>query len=378
MLKKIRIELMGMALMVIFLVTVATLNVGTVNANTTDKKTSDLKWVTKNVKGIGNVTAREDMFVGEGDNITLTVNKDYQENGLITPVFEKAPKMDTITVETPYGNVTVSRDEYNRSGKDKIMADQKAFIEKRNELIKMGKINITINKQDTTQMVPQVLASSLSVAATGEYWSREDQHFARKNGLQPHFIYGRIIPHPERRESGAKTYSSYHELELHLNANGDVIEFISDEGNSLQSSVWVYLTHNGYPYWYVVSLDNVAYYNSVEYYFNYDTEYNNWKLYLYEPATGRTSECTFASTIQLSTYIDWMSASTEFLHSDPCPDVLLESDIDQWVMQVGSTYYNPTDVFNADYKTTDIFVDVTKWSGNGQYTTFHASGNTVP
>lgn len=92
MLRKFGLGLTGVVLLVILMIAIATFNVGSVNASpAATKDYSKLKFITKYVPGYGNVTAREDMFVGSGDNITIVANKDYAEHGLITPHCEKYP-----------------------------------------------------------------------------------------------------------------------------------------------------------------------------------------------------------------------------------------------------------------------------------------------
>jgi hypothetical protein len=75
--KKINLGIMGVALIVILMITMAAFNVGSVNASPAEKKNpSDLKWVTKYDPNYGNITVREDMVVGNGDDYTIVANYD--------------------------------------------------------------------------------------------------------------------------------------------------------------------------------------------------------------------------------------------------------------------------------------------------------------
>jgi len=279
MLKSTKIGYMGVALLVILLITVATLNVGIVYASTTDKNnSSNLKFITKYVPGYGNVTAREDMFVGEGDNISIVLNKDYKEIGAITPIYEKLPDVDAVTVDTPYGKVVTPRDNYNRLGKDRIIADQKAFIEERNRLIKEGIINTSDESSDIIQVIPQTQTSSLlmpqamgTATVTSDSLSREDYRFGVTPGFYPEGIYGQAVP--ASTSPPPSTVTMYDELELHLERSGDVCEIISQ--HSWQGrSVWVRLYIGGVPvggmpaFWNTVN-------GAIEYYFRYHPEYNS-------------------------------------------------------------------------------------------------------
>jgi hypothetical protein len=385
MLKKAKLGTIAMVLLVILFFTVATFNAGAVNADKSDKisdkKTSDLKWVTKHVKGVGNVTAREDMFVGKGDNTSIVLNKDYEEIGAITPRFEKVPKLDTVTIDTPYGNVTVSADDYKKLGKDEIIARQKAFIEERNRLIKMGMINTTADSSDLIQVTPQTQTSSLLVpqvmstaATTSNVDSREDWRFGiYPLAGYPHYLYGRIDPEASSPRPAPGGYD-YHELELHLNNPGDVVEFISDH-TPTQNNIWVGLYEDNILYWFVTKFDNVN--GPIEFYFNYNQGGNRYDIVLYNPATGETRPYYFGSST-ISTFIEHMSASVEFGHADPCPPCYTKDEIEQWVVQCGSTYYNPTSIFYPQYGTRDTYVQCSQRSEYGHYITTHEAGNNVP
>lgn len=411
MLKKISIGLMGMALMVIFLVIVATLNFGVVNASATDKKTSDLKWVTKNVPGFGNVTAREDMFVGEGNNTCLVLNKDYQEIGVITPIYEKLPVVDTVTVNTPYGNITVTKDEYNKLGKDKIIAEQKAFIEQRNELIKTGKLDTSLENLNDSQFVAKTQAIKLGVVrdqisslsksrntmqttvvqtASGTfYWSREDYRVQRYPWCYPSCIYGIAYPFASTPLPPSDGTTVYHEVEIHLNnagSNGETCEIIAQhswDGRSVWPSMFIDGKDQSMP---EMQIKNVN--GPIEYRFEYipsNPDYSGhptYKITLYNPANGDTRRKTFDVNYLSTrgTYIDFLDPDVEFLHSDPCPVCYSNSNFVQEGAYQGSTYCNPADVFIPLYKTSSQYAQVglsMNYPSSGQILSTHESGNNV-
>lgn len=98
MLKKVKVGLVGVALIVILMFVVATFNVGSVSASPTDNKNiSDVKWVTKYSHGYGNITFAENPFTG---------------NGFITPIVEKLPEPKYVEVDTPYGKVKATKETY--------------------------------------------------------------------------------------------------------------------------------------------------------------------------------------------------------------------------------------------------------------------------
>lgn len=382
MLKKIKVGFVGVALIVVLLIAAATLNVGSVNASPTDKNDpSNLKWVTKYVPGYGNVTAREDMFVGDGDDIYLVANKDYKEKGIITPIFEKIPEINYVVVDTPYGKVEVTPETYKKLGEEKIIANQKAFIEQRNELIKMGMIHPSLesfnsaDNQTTIQTIPQAQTDSsntLQAMQTPSYSNspREDAPFSPKNGYQPRYIYGQIYP-----LSGSWVPSgivSYHELEVTIN-NGDICEFISQHVGT-QRNVWVCLygneKHDPMPEFLNVN-------GPIEYYFNYNPQTHDYAIVLYNPATGETRPEYYNDGTQ-GTYISAMDASTE-LYYDTMQTFNAASTIEQWVTQVGYMYYNPTDVFNSlPVRNPHQYVNVSVSPNNGHYIASHLAGSQVP
>lgn len=389
MLKKVKVGLVGVALIMILMFVVATFNVGSVNASPTDKiSSSDLKFVTKYVPEYGNVTAREDMFVGDGDNIKVVLNKDYKEIGAITPIFEKLPVVDFITVDTPYGKVNVTQDTYNTLGKDKIIANQKEFIEQRNELIKMGLINTTSNNYDITNeqltdlAISQVQADVTnilqSVQTTG--FKREDWMFSVKPGYSPNYIYGQLSMVNDPSVPDGVT--SYHELEITLNSPGEVLEFIAHH-HGTQRDVWACMFDDHHPSGVVYH----AFYdvhNPIEFYFNYNTQYNHIDIVFYNPATRVTVPFEFTDST-LGTAITWMDGSSELTYPEPIPTFRTDSNIEQWMTRSGSTFYNPTDVFNSlghpkdgqGHPIDNIYVSVGAMTLYGHYIAPHACGSMV-
>ncbi len=373
MLKKIKIETMGMVIMVVLLITVATLNVGTVNANTTDKKTSDLKWVTKYVPGFGNVTAREDMFVGEEGNVSIVMNNDSTGYGVITPVFEKHQQPRFIEVETPAGTVMVSSKTYNTLGKEKIISDQILFIEERNKLIKSGAFDTNKSELGLPIIPDQSTDSSDEMQPMAGGYNREDAGFYTRSGYYPTYVYGLITP-----QRSAYTIpdgiTSYHELEVLLDGYKDACEFISEHRGS-QRVVWVCLWNNNQivqepmPYFEQVSAP-------IEYYFEI-TSAGHYDIKLYNTGTGATYRVQYTDSTP-SSYITLCDGSTELYYISPIPYFRTDSTIEQRLTKVGSTSYSPVTVYSFDgYSGEMRFVEISESSSNGRYITTHWAGSDV-
>ncbi len=94
---------------------------------------STVKFVTVEIPGYGRVTVPEDMVVREGDEITIVANSAPP----ITPIIEKLPETVWVTVETPYGPVSTSKETIERLGKERFIAEQTEFLEQLAELKKM-------------------------------------------------------------------------------------------------------------------------------------------------------------------------------------------------------------------------------------------------
>ncbi len=386
MLKKLKAGRLGMTVMVILMFIAATLNVGTVNATvpdqkSTDKKPAELKNIKKHINGIGDVTAREDMFVGEGDNISLVLNKDYKEIGAITPIIENATVPDTVTIETPYGKVVTSREQYNKYGEDLIIADQKAFIEERERLIKSGMINqstdapnIFQRAETQTSYIPK--PRTLSTFANTE--TREDIGFTviPVLGYTPDGIYGGIYPYATS-SLPIKQVTSFHELELHLERNGDVCEFISQHASDGRS-VWVALFIDGQSVTGLEFLKIKNVNNQIEFYFRYIPAPDDlYEIRLYNPATGE-SHTAYVAPTYTSHYIGQMSASTELTYPPPIPPFYAYSTITQWVAYHGSLSDNPANIFMTRFLGDNPYVEVSHHISQDNYcVTEHSSGNTV-
>lgn len=335
--------------------------------------------VTKYVPGYGNVTAREDMFIGEGDKTKIVINDDYKEIGIITPKVEKFPDAKYIVIDTPYGKVNVSKNTYDMLGRDQIIADAKRFIEERNESIKTGKVKIANTSEtasggklltENTQQLPKVPFVS-PMATVGV---REDLGFNHKSGMLPTYIWGSIVP-----QSGSPLppygYTSYHELEIHLDNYRDICEVISDHRTS-SITVWVCLWESNnmilspMPYF-----DNVN--GAIEYGFNTNPVLGYYTVFLYNPATGEIRQETYTDTT-MSSYINFMDASSELTYLTPISTWYDETAIHQYIGMVGSTYYLPADLFSmGTVGSRSQYVDVSGTQNSGQYTTTHKDGSSV-
>jgi hypothetical protein len=261
-----------------------------------------------------------------------------------------------------------------------VTSNYKAFLDLRNELIKTGKINPVINNFNivdnnvTALNVPWIKTDSFTVSPLTSTNKREDLVFTRKNGLQPHYIYGQITPKPGSPLPPAG-YTSYHELEIHLNQAGDTVEYISDH-RSNEISVWIALWDNNV--WKSVPTPYFDYVNGpIEYYFNYNAGGHYYDMYLYNPATGQARENTYTDS-DTSTFIDSLDADVELTYTT-LQSWYDESTIEQWVAQVGSTFYNPTDVFNmGSVQNPAQYVSVSGIPSSGHFITTHKDGLNVP
>lgn len=379
MLKKFDVGMMGVVLFVVLMIAVATFNVGSVGTSPIDKNGSaGLKFITKYVPGYGNVTAREDMFVGEGNNTKVIRNSDYKEAGVITPKYEKFPEVEFITVDTPYGKVNVTPEMYKTLGVEKITANQKEFMDNRNDLIKKGLIN-TASTADTvlpltdSATVDATVSKVQPAATASSVYTREDWGYGVRSGYTPNYLYGRL--NPVSGSSLPSGVTCYDEYELTMNSAGETLEFISDHTGS-NRKVWACMWDDHYPNgvsyvpWSSVS-------GPIEFYYNYNTANNRIDIVFYNSATGVTVPFQFTDTT-LGTAITYVDASTELYYPSPIPTFRSDSTLEQWIARSSSTYYNPTDVFQSNGRVTNNqYVYVSSSAVSGHYVTSHASGSAV-
>jgi len=337
------------------------------------------------------------MFVGSGDNITIVANKDYKEHGLITPLFEKLPEIDYVTIDSPYGKLEVTSDTYKLAGKEKLIAEQKAFLDFRNELIKAGKIDPSVSSSDTNDSIsaikvtensptaltaPLVQTDSLAPMLTTQEFvnKREDLCFTAKSGMQPYYIYGRATPYTANPRYPDSTLASYHEYEIDLNSQGDIIELISQHNNSgTGMHVWFFIYDNAWtPNEFKRS--SVGFMNvngPIEFYFMDDIWTHVYELYVYNPST-RESRIDHYTDNTPGSSISGIDASTELQATVP-NTWYDKSVLEMWVAASGHTYYNPTDVFDmGTVNPKSQYVEVKGEAVNGHYVTTHEDGGSVP
>lgn len=283
-------------------------------------------------------------------------------------------------MDTPYGTVEVTPDTYQMLGKEQITENYKTFLDMRNDLIKTGKINPAISDVSGTNNDTAILTTPPAhvdvLSPLVKIETREDLSFNRKNGLNTHYVYGQIYPSAGSPRPSTQVDYSFHEYEFHLNSYGDIIEYITQHRSDMET-VWIALWDNNT--WrrdlIMPSFENVN--GPIEYYFNYNAGGNYYDMYLYNPATRVARENTYSDT-DTSTYISFVDASTELGYYSLTPAWYDHSTLEMWLAQVGSTFYNPTDVFSmGTVGTENRYVEVSGTSNNGHYITTHDDGSNV-
>lgn len=121
--------------------------------------------------------------------MTIVANKDYKENGLITPIIITRPKTEYVTIETQYGQLNVTQETYKRMGKDKI-------ITKYNEMMKLknGPINKDIQIYNSSNMLYRNASSdnaleTVNILQYHDIPYIERSYFKRINNMHIRFYY---------------------------------------------------------------------------------------------------------------------------------------------------------------------------------------------
>lgn len=310
MLKGIKLELVGIALIAIFLITVTTLSFGPVNASSTVPS----------------------------------------KNGKV------ASPAPNITVDTPYGKVLVTPEYYKSVGKEQIIKDQKEFMEQRDQLIKMGFINTSRESSYTTNFpldsqTSAIKSSTLTRYPTAYSQPRDQErcYFTPKTGYSPNYLYGYINP----LSSGtlpSDVLQELDEFELFPSGTNDLIEIIAEhEGNGNQRNIQyaLYNGNPGGPQYYNNVFTNID--HGVEFYFNYNTALLRYETRFYDPVTHTSSQIYTYSDPYIGSSLGMICGSCEFSYTSPNPPTChIETIAEQWVARSGSTFYNPSDVF--DYR----------------------------
>lgn len=301
-----------------------------------------------------------------------------------------------MNIDSPYGKLEVTPETYQSAGKERLIAEQKTFLDLRNESIKTGRINpsVSIDNVDSNSIVPLInsgliapadsMAQINPLATLATYCkTREDLGFTNRSGFLPYYLYGRATPYVANPMYPDPTIFSYHEYEITIPINNtvrDCIEIVSQHNRSgTGMEVWFAYYNDlrdGVNVPFQLNIGYMSVSGPIEFYVQIDRWTHVYTLYLYDPST-RTSRICNPTDSTRGSAISYIDASTELEATIP-NTWYDESILEMWIVGSGGTYYNPTDVFNmGTVQIRNHNVEQTGQAVNGHYVTTHEDGGSV-
>ncbi len=195
--------------------------------------------------------------------------------------------------------------------------------------------------------------------------------FRRQSSQQPDLLYGLVDPRPPYN-TGQTGFTSYHEREIALSANGDFIEFISHHLDTGQRNVWTAVfDNNSWILPFDLSFQNINV--PIESYLIIDSANKRYQMWLKHTGTGEWRYGEYYDTDDFSTHITFYTGSTELFYDGLSKVFRLWTDIrDDWT-RVGGTWYRPNEIFYfSHYPEEKPYVEVNaSWDANNYIYTQH-------
>lgn len=273
----------------------------------------------------------------------------------MTPVLEKPPETDWVTVDTPYGSVLTSKEELKTVGLEEFIADHIEFCKELEKLKAMEEKTVVPDQNSDEELHPQTIVVDTSYMSPNYIEDCEWCGFNLRNpSHRPDRLYG-VIYMSEPYNTGQTNFHCYHEREIRLNIN-DVIEFIAHYLPDGTRNIWMAI-FDGNKSESREGINGVT--APVNYYFEIDSEKRCYIMRLYNTANGQSVTRYYNDTDDFSSYITDAVGSAELYHYGLSKTFTLWTDIiDEWT-RVGGTYYRPNEIFKwAGYSLEEPYAEI--------------------
>lgn len=200
----------------------------------------------------------------------------------------------------------------------------------------------------------------------------------------PSYVVTRVVgtSTPYSYYNSGETFRSYHEREVYLDRDGDIIEFIADYTDSGNVYVWVAVFDEGIwsTPWDWLLIDVTGSLQLIEYYFFIDQGY--YKIWLHDTKTDSWYYKAYDDTDNPSTRVTWLTGSSEIDTVDGISqafEVKTYPVTTDWVWYDGA-YHRPDTAFEYWGKSTNQpYVYVDGWFDSlGRIITDHRSASDEP
>jgi len=237
--------------------------------------------------------------------------------------------------------------------------------------------NITMLKEDLERMIKvneqMIKKSNNSNIVKPDYTILWDEFYGEWVWFQRYPSYNVIyitgIVDPVINQNSGTVFWSYHEREIYLDGDGDVLEVISDHRANGEVHVWVSIFDNnvwekwdeGEPALNVSdALQPVEYYVSIK----YSGQLGKYAVFLHDTKNDIWKYGIYYDTDNPSTRINWLTGSTELLFNYPLKDFYVKTYPirTDWTLDDNGNWHRPKETFTFyGYSSDQPHVNVYGW-----------------
>ena len=214
---------------------------------------------------------------------------------------------------------------------------------------------------------------TINTEATFDY--QERTRYYRKTLYSITGVTGKIDPISYSNQG--ETFTSYHEIEIYLNRDGDIIEFVNFMRNAGHNHVFVaqydeYISSTPLD----VDISGLDY---VEYYLYLES--GTYWVHIRNPVSGTLYTGSYDDTDNPATRVNWLTGSTELYTDSIFSNYFnVDSDIvEDWTRNSNGNWYRPKTTFSWHSSSSDQqYVDINTWfDSTNKINTNHLASSTI-
>lgn len=219
----------------------------------------------------------------------------------------------------------------------------------------------------SSAMNPAVLASSTLYQERAQY--------SRNAAYAVTGVTGMLAPYSY--SNNGRSFTSYHEIEIYLNGQGNIAEFISHIHDDGRYRYWVVIWDDGTYYTMLDKTTNGPPY--MEYYLYLES--GVYWFHLRNPNTGAWETSSYDDSDNPATHVNWLMGSTELYLGSGTEDFRVETRPikEDWTRILDGSWYEPRTTFSwYKYTPDEQYVSISaQWTGDGRIETTHVGGSSV-